>query len=228
MIWMLDFVKLWVPTRHFTPFSSCLFSLILVLVLKRLSLSDSSFVFIFYFDSLLSFISSHKKLLHGLKGSSIKDPSASLLVSRECIQRDVLFCFAHYYIYPTADSLYCRSQGLFADFFLYFTKLYRVVVILWLVGQQLPYSSYAFPQAIYVLCAVSVRQMFTPAVVLMLYIIICHGVHKLMSCRFLYVLLRGIKGSRRIPTADLRLTRLICQRYLGGFRAAAGDTGIEL
>lgn len=77
------------------------------------SLPFSSFVFFFCFDCLLPFISSHEKLLPGLKGSTRKDPSARLVFSWECIQRVALFCSAHYHIYPTPDSLYCRSQDLF-------------------------------------------------------------------------------------------------------------------
>lgn len=79
------------------------------------SLPFSNFVFFFYFDSILRFISSHEKLLAGLKGSTRKDPSARLVFSGECIQCFALFCSTHYYIYPTLDSLYCRSQGLFSN-----------------------------------------------------------------------------------------------------------------
>lgn len=53
--------------------------------------------------------------LHGLKGSSRKDPSARLVFSRGCIQYVALFFSAYYHIYPTTDALYCRSQNLFSN-----------------------------------------------------------------------------------------------------------------
>lgn len=35
--------------------------------------------------------------------------------SQENASSFALFCSTHYYIYPTLDSLYCRSQGLFSN-----------------------------------------------------------------------------------------------------------------
>lgn len=98
----------------------------------------------FYFDSILRFISSHEKLLAGLKGSTRKDPSARLVFSGECIQCFALFCSTHYYIYPTLDSLYCRSQGLFSN-------LLHSSMKLWFHASLVTnhHKTHTFPQAIY-------------------------------------------------------------------------------
>lgn len=54
-----------------------------------------------YFDSLLAFISSHERLLPGLKRTTRKDPSARLEFSWGRIQHVALFLAPHYRIEPT-------------------------------------------------------------------------------------------------------------------------------
>lgn len=117
VIFLTGFVLLFFLTVPHHDFASSLPSCTLLFsyLLDHPSLSFSSFVFFFYFDSLLRFISSHEKLLPSLKGSTRKDPSARLVFSRGCIQRVALFGSAHYHIYPTPDSLCCRSQDLFSN-----------------------------------------------------------------------------------------------------------------
>lgn len=75
----------------------------------------SSPVFCFYSDSLSPFISFHKQLLPGLKGSTRKDPSARLLFSGGCVLCIALSCSPHHSIQPTSDSLHCRSLNMFSN-----------------------------------------------------------------------------------------------------------------
>lgn len=119
----LCFVFLTVPYLYF---AFLLFFFLFSISLKPFT-SILKLCLLFIFRLPHPFISSHEELLPGLKGSTRKDPSARLVFSWGCIQRVALFCSAHYHIYPTPDSLYCRSQDLFSNLLQSCMKLYALL-----------------------------------------------------------------------------------------------------
>ncbi len=108
------------------------------------------------------------------KGSTRKDPSARLVFSRGCIQRVALFCSARYHIYPTPDSLCCRSQDLFSN--LMWSCMELLFYTLLDTNHHVINMFFSKLFTIYLLLARG-RSLWIQAMFAILYVIICLGVY---------------------------------------------------